>query len=71
MCLVCGYVGCGRYTGGHAVEHGASKQHNFAMELDTQRVWDYEGDGYVIYSLSRGRAGLFAESWLCVGMCTG
>ena len=48
ICLVCGHVGCGRYTGcGSGVHHNESTGHNFAMELSTQRVWDYKGDNYV------------------------
>ena len=48
ICLVCGHVGCGRYTGcGSGVHHNAATEHNFAMELATQRVWDYKGDNYV------------------------
>lgn len=27
--------------------HNEKTGHNFAMELGTQRVWDYEGDNYV------------------------
>ena len=51
MCLICGHVGCGRYGGGHAAEHFRDSQHPFAIELDTQRVWDYVGDEYA--SLAR------------------
>jgi len=48
ICLVCGHVGCGRYTGcGSGVHHNEATGHNFAMELATQRVWDYQGDNYV------------------------
>ncbi len=48
ICLVCGHVGCGRYTGcGSGVHHNEATGHNFAMELATQRVWDYSGDNYV------------------------
>ncbi len=48
MCLICGQVGCGRYTDGqHAHVHFLQTQHAFALELETQRVWDYAGDGYV------------------------
>ena len=45
---VCGHVGCGRYSGcGSSVHHNGLTEHNFAMELATQRVWDYKGDNYV------------------------
>ena len=48
ICLVCGNVGCGRYTGcGAGVHHNTATDHSFAMELATQRVWDYKGDNYV------------------------
>ena len=45
MCLVCGHVGCGRYSGEHAQAHFESTKHTYSMELDSQRVWDYAGDG--------------------------
>ena len=48
ICLVCGHVGCGRYTGcGSGLHHNEATGHNFALELCTQRVWDYSGDNYV------------------------
>ena len=48
ICLVCGHVGCGRYTGcGSGLHHNEATGHNFALELSTQRVWDYSGDNYV------------------------
>jgi hypothetical protein len=36
-----------RYKDGHAHAHWLSSHHCYAMELETQRVWDYAGDGYV------------------------
>ena len=47
MCLICGHVGCGRYSGEHAHVHYEVSKHTYSMELDSQRVWDYAGDGYV------------------------
>ena len=48
ICLICGNIGCGRYTpGGHARKHFELTNHCFALELETQRVWDYKGDNYV------------------------
>jgi BRCA1-associated protein len=47
MCLICGHVGCGRYNGEHAFSHFEATNHTYSMELDSQRVWDYAGDGYV------------------------
>ncbi|CZR57065.1 related to RING and UBP finger domain protein [Phialocephala subalpina] len=47
ICLICGNVGCGRYKGGHAKEHWKDSAHNFALEIETQHVWDYAGDMWV------------------------
>lgn len=47
ICVVCGSVGCGRYSKGHARHHWKDTGHQLSMELDTQRVWDYKGDNYV------------------------
>eukprot|EP00282_Hemiselmis_andersenii_P035909 CAMPEP_0169429814 /NCGR_PEP_ID=MMETSP1042-20121227/2064_1 /TAXON_ID=464988 /ORGANISM="Hemiselmis andersenii, Strain CCMP1180" /LENGTH=343 /DNA_ID=CAMNT_0009540083 /DNA_START=11 /DNA_END=1038 /DNA_ORIENTATION=+ len=47
MCVICGFVGCGRYIGEHALEHYRDTGHSFSIELTTQRVWDYSGDNYV------------------------
>ncbi|CAN6230600.1 unnamed protein product [Urochloa humidicola] len=47
MCVICGHVGCGRYKGGHAIEHWKETQHCYSLELETQKVWDYAGDNYV------------------------
>jgi BRCA1-associated protein len=47
ICLICGSVGCGRYKGGHAKEHWKDSAHNFALEIETQHVWDYAGDMWV------------------------
>ncbi|WRT69946.1 uncharacterized protein IL334_006937 [Kwoniella shivajii] len=60
ICVVCGTVGCGRYEPGkgHARRHWEESGHVLAMELETQRVWDYKGDNYVhrlIQSRSDGK----------------
>ncbi|KAG8967404.1 hypothetical protein FRC03_010020 [Tulasnella sp. 419] len=47
ICLICGNVGCGRYGLAHAHAHYQATMHLYALELETQRVWDYGGDGYV------------------------
>jgi BRCA1-associated protein len=52
---VCGNVGCGRYGRAHAVSHYTASAHVYALELETQRVWDYAGDGYV-HRLIQNRA---------------
>ncbi|KAI9889981.1 MAG: hypothetical protein M1814_004599 [Vezdaea aestivalis] len=47
ICLICGNVGCGRYDEAHAMQHYRDTSHCYVMEIDTQRVWDYAGDGFV------------------------
>ncbi|SCU89421.1 LANO_0D04852g1_1 [Lachancea nothofagi CBS 11611] len=47
ICLICGNIGCGRYNFKHGVQHFTDTGHFFAMEVATQRVWDYAGDNYV------------------------
>lgn len=47
ICLICGNIGCGRYNSKHAIQHYEETSHCFAMDMRTQRVWDYSGDNYV------------------------
>lgn len=47
MCIICGYVACGRYINGHAYDHFTQTQHTYAMQLTDNQVWDYAGDNYV------------------------
>ena len=47
ICLICGNIGCGRQGRAHAKGHFELTSHLYAMELETQRVWDYAGDNYV------------------------
>jgi BRCA1-associated protein len=47
ICLVCGNIGCGRYTQEHAQQHYLDTSHNYAMALSDNRVWDYAGDYFV------------------------
>jgi BRCA1-associated protein len=46
--LICGHLGCGRYKAAHAHAHFTATNHLYAMELESQRVWDYAGDGLVV-----------------------
>ncbi|EIW79215.1 BRCA1-associated protein [Coniophora puteana RWD-64-598 SS2] len=55
ICLICGNIGCGRYGRAHAHAHYQQTTHLYALELETQRVWDYAGDGYV-HRLIQNRA---------------
>lgn len=36
-----------RYKEGHTFRHWKDTQHCYSLNLETQRVWDYEGDNYV------------------------
>ncbi|GBP43004.1 BRCA1-associated protein [Eumeta japonica] len=47
ICLICGHVGCGRYERGHAAEHFLASNHTYALQLGSNRVWDYAGDNFV------------------------
>ncbi|XP_003436037.2 BRCA1-associated protein [Anopheles gambiae] len=47
ICLICGHIGCGRYQGGHAASHYRTTNHTYALQLGTNRVWDYAGDNFV------------------------
>lgn len=47
VCLICATAGCGRYKAGHAHAHYQQTGHLFALDVETERVWDYGRDGYV------------------------
>lgn len=36
-----------RYKEGHTFKHWEDTHHSYSLNLETQRVWDYEGDSYV------------------------
>lgn len=59
--MICGHIGCGRYQGGHAHSHYTESRHTFALELETQRIWDYEGDSYVHRLIQSRTDGKFVE----------
>ncbi len=61
ICLICGNVGCGRYDAAHAFSHYEQSQHCFAMDMTTQRVWDYATDGYVHRIVQNQTDGKFVE----------
>eukprot|EP00092_Neocalanus_flemingeri_P021045 GFUD01022801.1.p1 GENE.GFUD01022801.1~~GFUD01022801.1.p1 ORF type:complete len:614 (-),score=210.70 GFUD01022801.1:48-1889(-) len=61
ICLVCGYVGCGRYAGGHAHKHFLDTQHCYSMELGHDRVWDYVGDNFVHRLVQNNEDGKLVE----------
>jgi BRCA1-associated protein len=65
ICLICGFIGCGRYSGEHAKEHFAETAHAYSLELETQRVWDYAGDGCVYIYYAGGACTIaFANAFL-------
>lgn len=41
VCLTCGFVGCGRYSNKHSVQHFHETHHPYSLELATLRIWDY------------------------------
>jgi len=47
VCLICGYLGCGRYQNEHAAKHFKETRHAFAADLESGRIWDYMEDKYV------------------------
>lgn len=54
QCLICGLVGCGRYAQKHAYRHYEKTGHTFALDLESQRVWDYDHDCYVHRIIANG-----------------
>uniref|UniRef100_A0A2P2LDX4 BRCA1-associated protein n=1 Tax=Rhizophora mucronata TaxID=61149 RepID=A0A2P2LDX4_RHIMU len=54
-CLICGFIGCGRYKEGHAIRHWQDAQHRYSLDLRTQQIWDYVGDNYV-HRLNQSKA---------------
>ncbi|KAF9615615.1 hypothetical protein IFM89_024711 [Coptis chinensis] len=55
ICVICGFIGCGRYKERHAIQHWTDTQHCYSLDLETQRVWDYVGDNYV-HRLNQSKA---------------
>ncbi|KAF8015144.1 hypothetical protein BT93_H0827 [Corymbia citriodora subsp. variegata] len=55
VCLICGFVGCGRYKDKHAISHWKNMQHCYSLDLRTQQIWDYVGDTYV-HRLNQSKA---------------
>ncbi len=55
MCLVCGYVGCGLSNQFHIRTHYLETLHAYVVNLDSKRVWDFAGNGYVHRLVMGGR----------------
>ncbi|KMZ76024.1 Ubiquitin carboxyl-terminal hydrolase [Zostera marina] len=66
ICLICSFIGCGRYKDGHAIKHWKDTQHCYSLDVVTQRVWDYAGDTYVHrLNLSKTDGKLVKEKHTC------
>lgn len=61
ICLVCGNIACGRYNHAHAISHYTETGHCFAMDVNSQRIWDYAGDNYVHRLLTTENDGKLVE----------
>ncbi len=70
-CLVCGCVGCGRYAAGCSLDHWRESGHCYALELTTQRVWDYVRDGWEFILIFVWAIALTTSCFLFAGLCTG
>lgn len=53
VCLVCGHIGCGRYSFKHAERHYQESKHVFSLELATGRIWQYDEDTFVHFDSRR------------------
>ncbi|CAM9103522.1 unnamed protein product, partial [Pylaiella littoralis] len=47
VCLICGSVLCGSRHEDHVRGHYTGTLHAYAIEIETQQVWDFAGDGFV------------------------
>eukprot|EP00435_Cladocopium_sp_Y103_P062887 s878_g24.t1 len=62
ICLVCGAIGCTAQQGeGHAQQHFEASSHAYALDVNTQHVWDYAGNGYVHRLLFNDQDGKMVE----------
>lgn len=44
ICIICGYIGCGRYSQTHAIFHYLESNHKFSISLDKNNIWNYKKD---------------------------
>ncbi|XP_033367458.1 histone deacetylase 6 [Parus major] len=49
LCLSCHQVLCGRYVGGHMLEHGGASGHPLVLSLRDLAAWCYPCGGYVTH----------------------
>lgn len=45
--MICSNIGCGRYVNGHARDHYEATGHFLSIQIDSERVWDYDRDTFV------------------------
>ncbi|XP_059635127.1 BRAP2 RING ZnF UBP domain-containing protein 1 [Cornus florida] len=73
VCVICSFVGCGRYEERHAIKHWKDTQHCYFLKLETQQVWDYVGDTYVHrlnQSKTDGKSTMKNSHWMSIdGHC--
>ena len=46
ICMVCGYVGCGRYSQTHAIFHYLKTNHKFSVSFEKNYIWNYKKDSF-------------------------
>ncbi len=61
VCLICGFVGCGTLEANHIKGHYLLNLHAYALDIDTQQVWDFVGDGFVHRLVHNGADGKMVE----------
>ena len=59
VCLICGVVSC--IDDGHAQQHYEETLHAYALDSETQHVWDFCGQGYVHRLLQNSTDGKLVE----------
>lgn len=47
ICLICGYIGCGRYQEADALYHYEHSGHALSMNIETKSIWNYNADIFV------------------------
>lgn len=47
ICMICGYVACGRYQNADSKAHWKEKKHSLAMFHNEIAIWDYNRDEFV------------------------
>jgi BRCA1-associated protein len=47
MCVICGKIGCSRYSQGHAEAHYQLSGHAYSVSVENQKVWDYVNEAFV------------------------